>query len=96
MPADARSGGAHHPLAGKSAGAGMNQKTGLTGTKQVSCQLDNQMTAMIKWDVATVRFPIASVRRLTMQGNIVVFEEEHMHIEQRNGKKTELVIQGNV
>ena len=56
-------------------GAGMNHKVELIGTKQVGFQLDNQKTKMIKWDVATVPFPIASVRRLTMQANLVVFEE---------------------
>ena len=65
----------------------MNHKLEFIGTKQVSCQLDTQKTKMIKWDAATVQFQIASVRQLTMQGNRVVFE---------NGKKTELVVQGNV
>ena len=36
------------------------------------------------------------VRRLTMQGNNVVFEKEHSHIEKRSGKRTELMVQGNV
>ena len=38
---------------------------------------------MIKLGVATVRFPIASVRRLTMQGNRVFSEEKHSHIEKQ-------------
>ena len=63
----------------------MNHKVEFISTKQVGFQLDNQKTKMIKWDVATVPFPIASVRRLTMQV-----------IEQRNGKKTELVVHGKV
>ena len=54
---------------GSSMYAGMNRNIEFLGTKQVRCQPSNQTTAMIKWDVATVRFPIASVRRLTMQGN---------------------------
>ena len=57
-------------------GAGTNHKTEFFGTKQVWYQFDNQTKAMIKWDVATVPFPIASVTRLTMQGNTVVLEEE--------------------
>ena len=39
---------------------GMNHKIEILGTKQVRHQLDSRTTAMIKWDVATVRFPIAN------------------------------------
>ena len=74
----------------------MNDKIDFLSAKQVRDQLDNPTTATIKWDVPTVRFPIASDRRLTIQGNKVVFEEEHSYIENRNGYKTELVVQGNV
>ena len=40
-------------------GAGMNHEIEFVSTKQVRHQLDNRTEAMIKWDVATVRFPIA-------------------------------------
>ena len=73
----------------------MNHRIEFDGTKQVRCQLDNQTPATIKWDVATVRVPIASVRRLTMQGNKVVFEEQQ-YVEHRDGYRTELVVQSDV
>ena len=37
----------------------MNHEIEFLSTKQVRHQLDNRTEAMIKWDVATVRFPIA-------------------------------------
>ena len=43
---------------------------------------------MTTWDVATVRFSVAPVRRLTMQCNKVVLEEEHSFIESKHGKRT--------
>ena len=52
-------------------GASINHKIKFINTKQVRYQLDNQTTAIIRWDIARVRFLIASVRRLTMQGNKV-------------------------
>ena len=60
------------------------------------CQLDNQTRATIKWDVATFRFPIASVRRLTIQGAKVVFGKKCSYIENTDGNRTELVVQGIV
>ena len=69
----------------------MNRKIEFLGTKQVRYQLDDGTTAMIMWHVVSVRIPIASVRRLTMQGNKVVFEEEHSYNEKANGKRTDLV-----
>ena len=54
-------------------------------TTQVRYQLDNQTTATIMSNVATVLFPIASVRRLTRQGNKVVFKEKHSDSENRTG-----------
>ena len=51
---------------------------------------------MIEWDVVAVRFPMASVRRLTMQGKKVVFVEERSSIENTSGERTESVVQGNV
>ena len=74
----------------------MNHKIEILGTKQVRHQLHNQTRAIMKWDVATVRFPIASVRRLKMQGNTVVFKEEQSYTEDRSGKRTESAVQGNV
>ena len=63
--------------------AGVHRKSEFIDPKHVSYQLDTQTKAMIKSDVATVRFPVASVRRLTMQGSKVVFEEEHSHSEKQ-------------
>ena len=37
----------------------MNHEIEFVSTKQVRHQLDNRTEAIIKWDVATVRFPIA-------------------------------------
>ena len=65
--------------------AGMHHKIEFFGTKQGRYRLDNPTSTMIKWDVATVLVPIASVRRMTMQGNEVVLEKEHSHIEIRTG-----------
>ena len=83
-------------LEGVLTGSGMNHTIEFLGTKQVTYQIENQTTAMINWGVATVGFPIASVRRRMMQCNKVVFEEEHSHIENRNGKRQGSVVQGNV
>ena len=88
LPTDARSGvpiirGPARVLTG----AGMHHKIEFFGTKQVRYQLDNQTALMIKWDVASVR---------RMQGNKVVYEERQSYIEYRNGKRTELVLQGIV
>ena len=63
-------------LEGVSTGVGANHTIELLVTKRVRKQLGNQTTAMIKWNVSTVRFPIASVRRLTIRCNKVVSEEE--------------------
>ena len=49
---------------------------------------------MCKWDVATVLFLTAPVRKLTVQSNKAIFEEEH--IENGIGKVTELVVKSNV
>ena len=98
MPTDTRSGGALSSRATKRVltGASMSHKIKFLGAKQVRYQLDNQTTAIIRWDIARVRCLIASVRRLTMQGNKVVFEEEHSYIENRNGNRTELEAEGHV
>ena len=69
----------------------MNHKVGFFITKPIRHQLDNQTTAMIKRDVATLLFPIAAVRPLTIQGNKVVFSEEHSYVENRDWYRTELV-----
>ena len=76
--------------------AGMHHKIEFFGTKQGRYRLDNPTSTMIKWDVATVLVPIASVRRMTMHGNEVVLEKEHSYIEITNGNRMELVVQGNV
>ena len=60
----------------------MNHTIEFLGTKEVRNEIDSQTTATIKSNVA-------AVRRLTMQGNRAVFEEEHSNIENKNGKKTE-------
>ena len=67
----------------------MNHTIEFLGTMQVRNEIDIQTTATIKSNVAAERFQIASVRRLTMQGNRAGFEEEHSNIENKNGKRTE-------
>ena len=66
----------------------MNRKIEFFGTEQVRNQINNQ-TIVINWDIATVQLLIA--RRLTLQGNGVVFKQEPAHIEHGNGNRTELV-----
>ena len=69
---------------------GRIHKTHLLGMKQVPHQLDDSTTAMIKW-------AIAPVRRLMMQGNKVVFWEGALaHREQEREEERSLVVQGNV
>ena len=51
---------------------------------------------MINCDVVMSRFPIVSSRRLTIRCNRDVFEEKYSCIENKDGNRTELVLQSNV
>ena len=74
----------------------MTHKIELLVKKQFRHQLDNQTTATIRFDDSTVWFPIASVRRLTIRGSKLAFEQPYSYIAHRDGTRTELVVRGNV
>ena len=68
----------------------MNHKMKFLGTTRQPNDFHNQ----IKHHNSPV--PADHIRRLTIQGNTGVLDEKYSHIENCDGNRTELVVQGNV
>ena len=77
-------------------GTGMAHRIEHHGTKHMRYRLEQQTTTMINCDVVMSRFPIVSSRRLTIGCNRDVFEGKYSCIENKDGNRTELVLQSNV